>query len=117
MSTSEGTRREGVSGIFPWATPAVVDDIPMTESVGPTAIPYGAWPSPISAADAPKAHLQISYPIVIGDNVWWQETRPDEGGRVTVVHFGPVGKARAVLVAPAVARTPVNGYGAAVIRS
>jgi dipeptidyl aminopeptidase/acylaminoacyl peptidase len=83
----------------------------MTESVGPTAIPYGAWPSPISAADAAKAHLQISYPIVIGDNVWWQETRPDEGGRVTVVHCGPDGKHRAVLAAPWDARTRVHEYG------
>ena len=55
--------------------------------------------------------MQISYPIVIGDDVWWQESRPDEGGRVTVVHCGPDGKQRAVLAAPWNARTRVHEYG------
>ena len=30
--------------------------------------------------------MLISYPMVTGTDVWWQEGRPDEGGRVTVVH-------------------------------
>jgi dipeptidyl aminopeptidase/acylaminoacyl peptidase len=83
----------------------------MTESAGATATPYGSWPSPISAADAAKGHALISYPIVIGDDVWWQEARPDEGGRVTVVHCGPDGSRRTVLAAPWNARSRVHEYG------
>jgi len=83
----------------------------MTESAGPTATPYGTWPSPISAADVAKGQVLISYPTVIGDDVWWQEGRPDEGGRVTVVHCGVDGKQRSMLAAPWNARTRVHEYG------
>jgi dipeptidyl aminopeptidase/acylaminoacyl peptidase len=83
----------------------------MTESAGPTPTPYGTWPSPISAADVAQGRVLISYPIVIGDDVWWQEGRPDEDGRVTVVHCGPAGKQRSVLAAPWNARTRVHEYG------
>ena len=31
--------------------------------------------------------------MVIGGDVWWQEGRPEEGGRITVVHRGPGGAA------------------------
>src|SRR5450759_2105637 len=93
MSIYESTRSKGHVWNLPWATPGVVDDIPMTESAGPTATPYGSWPSPITAVDVAKGQVLISYPIVIGDDVWWQEGRPDEGGRVTVVHCGPGGEA------------------------
>lgn len=83
----------------------------MTESAGPTPIPYGTWPSPISAADVAKGRVLISFPVVIGDDVWWQEGRPDDGGLVTVVHCGPDGKQRSVLAAPWNARTRVHEYG------
>jgi dipeptidyl aminopeptidase/acylaminoacyl peptidase len=58
-----------------------------------------------------KGQVLISYPIVIGDDVWWQEGRPDEGGRVTVIHCAPDGKQRSVLAAPWNARTRVHEYG------
>jgi dipeptidyl aminopeptidase/acylaminoacyl peptidase len=83
----------------------------MTESAGATASPYGSWPSPISAADVAKGKVLISYPMVIGDDVWWQESRPDEGGRVTVVHCAADGTQRAMLAAPWNARTRVHEYG------
>lgn len=83
----------------------------MTSSVGPAAVPYGAWPSPISAADVARDHVKLSFPTVIGDDVWWQEGLPDEGGRVTVVHHGPDGRQRAVLPAPWNARSRVHEYG------
>ncbi len=56
---------------------------PMTDSVSAPRIPYGAWPSPITAADVAKGQVLISYPMVTGTDVWWQEGRPEEGGRVT----------------------------------
>jgi dipeptidyl aminopeptidase/acylaminoacyl peptidase len=75
------------------------------------AIPFGAWPSPITAADVARSSLHLAYPKVIGGEVWWQETRPDEGGRVTVVHRSAGGKVTDLLPAPWNARTRVHEYG------
>ncbi len=83
----------------------------MTDSVSAPRIPYGAWPSPITAADVAKGQVLISYPMVTGADVWWQEGRPDEGGRVTVVRCDADGKQRAVLPAPWNARSRVHEYG------
>ncbi|MFC4906493.1 S9 family peptidase [Actinomadura gamaensis] len=73
-------------------------------------LPYGSWPSPISAADVARARLRIGYPTVAGDDVWWQETRPEEGGRTTVVHLAGGHRAE-LLQAPFDARTRVHEYG------
>ncbi|MDN3353531.1 prolyl oligopeptidase family serine peptidase [Actinomadura sp. DC4] len=68
--------------------------------------PYGSWPSPISAADVARARLRLSYPTIHGDQVWWQETRPERGGRTTIVRSGTD-----LLPAPWNARTRVHEYG------
>ncbi len=75
------------------------------------AVPCGAWPSPIAAAEVARGSTQISFPTVIGGDVWWQEGRPEEGGRVTVLHRGPGGRLTALLPAPWNARTRVHEYG------
>ena len=74
-------------------------------------IPYGAWPSPISAADVARGQRLVSFPQVAGGDVWWQERLPDEGGRTTVVHLGADGQQRPLLPAPWNARTRVHEYG------
>ena len=43
--------------------------------------------------------------------MWWQEGRPEEGGRVTVVHCDATGNQRALLPSPWNARTRVHEYG------
>ncbi|MFS2291573.1 MAG: prolyl oligopeptidase family serine peptidase [Actinomadura sp.] len=73
-------------------------------------LPYGSWPSPISAADVARARLRLSFPTVVGSDVWWQETRPEEGGRTTVVHLKG-GHRTELLQAPWDARTRVHEYG------
>ncbi|WP_131737564.1 dipeptidyl-peptidase 5 [Actinomadura roseirufa] len=73
-------------------------------------LPYGSWPSPISAADVARARLRLSFPTVAGDDVWWQESRPEEGGRTTVVHLKG-GRRTELLAAPWDARTRVHEYG------
>jgi len=75
------------------------------------AIPFGAWPSPITAADVARGRLKLSFPIVLGGDTWWQEGRPDEEGRVTVMHRGPGGRLTELLPAPWNARTRVHEYG------
>src|SRR5215469_13222990 len=74
-------------------------------------VPFGEWPSPITAADVARGRLRLSYPTMIGGEVWWQEGRPEEGGRVTVVHRAAGGKLTDVLPAPWNARTRVHEYG------
>jgi dipeptidyl aminopeptidase/acylaminoacyl peptidase len=99
------------------AGPGVEHDTAMTETPPPPppppppALPFGSWPSPISAADVARQERRVSYPLGIGKDVWWQERLPDEGGRVTVVHLGPDGKQRPLLPAPWSARTRVHEYG------
>ena len=83
----------------------------MTDSEAAPRIPYGAWPSPITAADVAKGQIHISYPLVTGKDVWWQEGRPAEGGRVTVVRCDAAGNQRDVLPAPWNARSRVHEYG------
>ena len=83
----------------------------MTDSVSAPRIPYGAWSSPITAADVAKGQVLISYPMVTGTDVWWQEGRPDEGGRVTVVCRDGAGQQRDMLPVPWNARSRVHEYG------
>jgi dipeptidyl aminopeptidase/acylaminoacyl peptidase len=98
----------------------VVDDIAMIESVTttenvpaspPPALPYGSWPSPITAADVAGGQRLISYPRAIGRDVWWQERLPAEGGRTTLVHLGADAQQRFLLPGPWNARTRVHEYG------
>ena len=73
---------------------------------------YGTWQSPITAADVARGKVLLSFPAFAGDEVWWQESRPAEGGRVTVMTSGGEGSgARELLPAPWYARTRVHEYG------
>jgi dipeptidyl aminopeptidase/acylaminoacyl peptidase len=74
--------------------------------------PYGSWKSPISAADVATGSVSVAFPAAAGDDVWWQESRPAEGGRVTIMAAGPGGEApRELLPAPWYARSRVHEYG------
>jgi dipeptidyl aminopeptidase/acylaminoacyl peptidase len=74
--------------------------------------PYGTWESPISAASVARGKMSLSFPAIAGDEVWWQESRPAEGGRVTIMTSGGEGSGpRELLPAPWYARTRVHEYG------
>jgi dipeptidyl aminopeptidase/acylaminoacyl peptidase len=85
--------------------------VPKADVAEPPRIPFGEWPSPIAAADVARGRLQITCPTVRGGDVWWQEGRPEEGGRVAVVHRTAGGKTADLLPAPWNARTRVHEYG------
>jgi dipeptidyl aminopeptidase/acylaminoacyl peptidase len=72
---------------------------------------YGEWPSPIQGADVARKRVGLSFPVIADAQVWWQETRPSEGGRVAVVGQGPDGVRRDLLPMPWNARTRVHEYG------
>ena len=74
--------------------------------------PYGTWKSPISAADVTRGGTAVTYPSITSDEVWWQEGRPAEGGRVTIMASPGAGSTpRELLPAPWNARTRVHEYG------
>lgn len=83
-------------------------------------MPFGAWPSPITAADVARAGSPPSWPTLVDGRLWWSELRPQEGGRTTVLRQdlpGPGDPAGAgpapveVLPAPWSASTRVHEYG------
>jgi dipeptidyl aminopeptidase/acylaminoacyl peptidase len=74
-------------------------------------VPYGAWSSPITAAQVAGGRARLSFPTVIGESTWWQEDQPGEGGRATIVHCGADGTPTMLLPAPWSPRTRVHEYG------
>ncbi|HEY8589635.1 MAG TPA: prolyl oligopeptidase family serine peptidase [Naasia sp.] len=88
-------------------------------------LPYGSWPSPISAADVAGSSHPISGGRYVGDEIWWAELRGDEGGRYGVFRStrgaaagAAIGTSAAagatigtVLPAPWNARSRVHEYG------
>ena len=74
--------------------------------------PYGSWESPVTAADVARGQVPLGFPSVVGDEVWWHEGRPDEGGRTTIMASAKAGAdPRELLPAPYNARTRVHEYG------
>jgi dipeptidyl aminopeptidase/acylaminoacyl peptidase len=72
---------------------------------------YGEWPSPIDGADVARRQVGLWFPTIDDAGVWWQESRPTEGGRLAVVCQGPDGISRDLLPMPWNARTRVHEYG------
>ncbi|GAA2446835.1 prolyl oligopeptidase family serine peptidase [Streptomyces lavendulocolor] len=72
---------------------------------------YGTWPSPIDARIAAAHGGRPEYVGVVGDEVWWTEPRPAEGGRRALVRRRPDGTEEQVLPAPWNVRSRVVEYG------
>jgi dipeptidyl aminopeptidase/acylaminoacyl peptidase len=74
--------------------------------------PYGAWQSPISAADVAAAGGGLYWVEVHDGAVWWAESRPAQGGRVALLCSGRAGQPPVeVLADPWNARNRVHEYG------
>jgi acetyl esterase/lipase len=74
-------------------------------------LPYGAWPSPLGAADVARQTGQVAGGTFVGDEVWWAEARPDEGGRIALCRRGEGDDVDVLLPAPRNARTRLHEYG------
>ncbi|RLK53011.1 prolyl oligopeptidase family serine peptidase [Microbacterium telephonicum] len=74
-------------------------------------LPYGSWPSPLSAAWAASASPRFEGAAFVGDEIWWGQSIPDEGGRTAVLRRRPDGSSDAVLPSPWNARSQVHEYG------
>ncbi|OYC95708.1 dipeptidyl-peptidase 5 [Microbacterium sp. Yaish 1] len=74
-------------------------------------LPYGSWPSPLTAAWASASSLRLDGARFVGDEIWWGESLPDEAGRVAVMRRRGDGTVQVVLPAPWNARSRVHEYG------
>ena len=70
-------------------------------------LPYGTWPSPFAAADIASSAPRIDGARFVGDEIWWGESVPAEGGRITVRSSS----GDLLLPAPWNARSRVHEYG------
>ena len=73
--------------------------------------PYGSWKSPITSDMIVAEAVGLMEVVLDGDDVYWIEMRPSEGGRYVVVRRSPDGKTADVTPPEFNARTRVHEYG------
>lgn len=71
---------------------------------------YGHWPSPISAELLTAQGVRLSEPQVVGETLYWLETRPQEKGRSVLV-CQTQGDTWDVLPSTISVRTRIHEYG------
>ncbi|MEW2625543.1 prolyl oligopeptidase family serine peptidase [Streptomyces sp. NPDC048106] len=76
----------------------------------PRPAPYGTWASPVTEEAAASHPGRAEWLDCVGDEVWWTELRPSEGGRQALVSLRD-GRQRDVLPAPWSVRNSVHEYG------
>jgi hypothetical protein len=80
-------------------------------------VPYGAWPSPITASKVVEGVATVGEIRPDGDAIWWSESRPEEDGRTQLVRRGGDGERTDLFPGPEAggavwnARTRVHEYG------
>ncbi len=81
----------------------------------PSKLPYGSWPSTISAHDVAAGTKPLGGASFHGQNIIVQEGRPAEGGRITLVSY-PIdsnGEPSELISKPYNVRSRVHEYGGA----
>ena len=73
--------------------------------------PYGTWLSPISAEAVATQGVRLGSVTVDGDDVYWLERRPHEGGRSVLVRRGADGRHQELTSPGFNVRTRVHEYG------
>lgn len=74
-------------------------------------LPYGEWPSPITADAIASGTRSFQQVAIDGPDVWWVEVRPDEAGRYVVMRARPKEPPEDMIPKGFSARTLVNSYG------
>ena len=72
---------------------------------------YGSWPSPISAAMVAAQGVRLGAVSLDGDDIYWLEGRPSEGGRTALVRRTADGHIADVLPVEFNVRSRVHEYG------
>ncbi|HEX4836113.1 MAG TPA: S9 family peptidase [bacterium] len=79
--------------------------------MGQRRAPYGTWRSPITADLIASGTIGLDQIALDGEDIYWIEARPAEGGRHVVVRRMPDGRTADVTPPPFSARTRVHEYG------
>ena len=77
----------------------------------PKISPYGSWKSPITSDLIVSKSISLGGTHFVGENVYWSELRPAEGGRIVIVCRTPDGTTSDVTPKPFNVRTTVHEYG------
>ena len=73
--------------------------------------PYGSWSSPITATAIASESFGLAQVAIDGDDLYWTETRPWEGGRSVIVRQSADGETSDVTPAGFNVRNRVHEYG------
>ena len=76
-----------------------------------TALPFGSWPSPVTAELAARGSRRFGTLQAGQDAVWWTEGRPLEQGRQVLVRASADGRVEDAIPKPFSARSRVHEYG------
>lgn len=73
--------------------------------------PYGSWKSPITTDLIVSDSVRLGSVVLDGDDIYWSEGRPSEGGRNVIVRRSANGSVTDLTPAMFNARTRVHEYG------
>ncbi|MBA3528109.1 MAG: S9 family peptidase [Propionibacteriaceae bacterium] len=73
--------------------------------------PYGSWSSPVTVEMMTSASVGLGAPTVDGGDLYWTESRADQGGRTSLWRQSSDGTRREVTPDPFYVRTRVHEYG------
>src|SRR2546430_16827581 len=77
----------------------------------PRIAPYGSWKSPVTSDLIVAGTVGLGEIALDGQDIYWVEMRPTEGGRSVVVRRTPDGRTADVTPPGFNARTRVHEYG------
>ncbi|HEX8511426.1 MAG TPA: prolyl oligopeptidase family serine peptidase [Propionibacteriaceae bacterium] len=72
---------------------------------------YGSWPSPVTVDVLASAAVRLGTPTLDGADLYWTESRSDEGGRHTLLRRSADGQRTELTAAPFNVRSRVHEYG------
>jgi len=78
-----------------------------------TAVPYGAWPSPVTTELITRGGVGIGQVSLDGEAIYWTELRPGEGGRTALMRRLADGSIEEATPDPINVRSRVHEYGGA----
>jgi dipeptidyl aminopeptidase/acylaminoacyl peptidase len=78
---------------------------------GPVEMPYGTWPSPISARTLTEDAVRFGDTAIDQDHLYWLEQRPSEKGRGVVCRINPIGEVEVITPAGYSVNSRVHEYG------
>src|SRR5713101_5291499 len=77
----------------------------------PQVAPHGSWKSPVTTDLIVSESISPGQVVLDGQDIYWSETRPSEGGRSVIARRTTDGMVTDVLPPPFNARTRVHEYG------